>query len=288
MAPLLVVTQPDRPAGRGRKLEAGPVKRCAEARGIPVRQPETLINSALQRDLEALAPDAIVVVAYGLILPAGLLTLPRVGCINVHASLLPRWRGAAPVEAAILAGDRQTGVSLMRMDEGLDTGPVYVSAPLEIGARETGGELKERLAGLGAGLLRARLPDILEGRLKAAPQQDTAATRAGKVRKQDALLDWRLPAVQLARRVRAYHPEPGARFRLGDETVKCWAAEAVGGPAAPPGTVIAVPRGRGEGIDVACAEGTLKLLELQRPGRGRVSAFELAQQLSLAGRRLGG
>ena len=287
MKPLTVLTQPDRPAGRGRKLESSPVKRYAQAHGISVRQPETLVNSDLRRELAALEPDALVVVAYGLILPAELIELPRAGCINVHASLLPRWRGAAPVEAAILAGDPETGVSIMRMDEGLDTGPVYARATLEIGAGETSGELKERLAALGARLLVDLLPDILAGRLTAVPQDEHAAGYAGKVRKEDAWLDWQLPAVKLARKVRAYNPDPGARFQLDDEVVKCWQAQAVDGSAgAPAGTILAVPRRAGEGIDVACGEGALRLLELQRPGRGRISAFELEHQQSFSGRQL--
>lgn len=290
MPPRLVLTQPDRPAGRGRKLEAGPVKRRARAAGIPVAQPATLINKEKTKEtpgeLAELEPDAIVVVAYGLLLPREIIELPRAGCINVHASLLPRWRGAAPVEAALLAGDAETGVSLMRMDEGLDTGPVYAQTRLRIGEAETTGELKERLAGLGARLLVERLPEILQGRLAPAPQDAAAASYAPKVKREDARLDWALPAVQLARRVRAYHPDPGARFELGDETVKCRAAAAVEGPAAEPGTVLAVPGRAGEGLDIACGDGVLRVLEVQRPGRGRISAFELASQVSLAGRRL--
>lgn len=286
MPPRLVLTQPDRPAGRGRKLEASPVKRCAEAAGIPLRQPATLINKSVLGELAELAPDAIVVVAYGLLLPPDFIALPRAGCINVHASLLPRWRGAAPVEAAILHGDAETGVSLMRMDEGLDTGPVFAKAALRIAEAETTGELKARLAGLGARLLIERLPEILDGRLAATPQDAADASYAGKVKKEDARLDWTLPAVQLARRVRAYHPAPGARFALGGETVKCWSAAPVDGPAAGPGTVLAVPRRAGEGLDIACGEGALRLLQVQRPGRGRISAFELSRQVSLAGRRL--
>jgi len=286
MRPLLVLTQPDRPAGRGRRLTPSPVKRVAEEHGIPVSQPATLINSAVVEELAALEPDAIVVVAYGLLLPPDVLSLPRAGCLNVHASLLPRWRGAAPVEAAILAGDEQTGVSLMRMDEGLDTGPVYARVPVAIGEHETAGELKARLAELGGQLLVSKLPDVLAGRLVAEPQPATGVTYAPKVKKEDARLDWTLPAIDLARRVRAYNPEPGARFALDGEIVKCWRARALEGAGGPPGTVVAVPKRAGEGIHVACGQGVLSLLELQRPGRGRVTAREYASQVDLAGRRL--
>src|SRR5690606_2826990 len=185
MPPLAVLTQPDRPAGRGRRLTASAVKLCAEAHGIPVRQPATLINREVLDELAALAPDALVVAAYGLLLPPAVLALPRVGCVNVHASLLPRWRGASPVQAAILAGDPETGVSLMRMDEGLDTGPVYARAAVDIGPDETAGELEARLARLGAELLASKLPDVLAGRLAAVPQPAEGATYAPKVKKED-------------------------------------------------------------------------------------------------------
>ena len=286
MRPLAVLTQPDRPAGRGRRLAASAVKRCAEAHGIPVRQPATLINKEVLEDLAALAPDALVVAAYGLLLPPAVLALPRVACVNVHASLLPRWRGASPVQGAILAGDAQTGVSLMRMDEGLDTGPVYARAAVAIGPQETAGELEARLARLGAELLAAQLPDVLAGRLTAVPQPAEGATYAPKVKKEDAWLDWTQPADSLARRIRAYAPEPGARFRLGDESVKCWKAEALPDAHGRPGTVSGVPRRAGDGVDIACGAGTLRLLELQRPGRKRVAAFDFARQVELAGRVL--
>lgn len=286
MQPLAVLTQPDRPAGRGRRTEPGPVKRYAAAHGIPVRQPSTLIDKQILADLAALEADAMVVVAYGLLVPAALLAVPRVGGINVHASLLPRWRGAAPIQAAILAGDRETGISLMKMDAGLDTGPVYARAPVGIGAAETAGELHDRLAEVGARLLLERLPDILAERLEPEPQRDAEATTAGKLTPADALLNWRSPAVQLARQVRAFNPVPGARFRFGDETVKCWSAEPLEGVAAEPGQVLAVPDRPRDGIDVACGEGALRLLELQRPGRGRISAFEFETQVRLGGKRL--
>ncbi len=282
LKPALVLTQPDRPAGRGRRRQPGPVKTLAVEHGIPVRQPDALGNARLEAELRELAPQAIVVAAYGLLFPKSLLDLPERGCINVHASLLPRWRGAAPIEAAILAGDRETGVSLMQMDEGLDTGGVFTQARLAIGDTETAGVLHDRLAALGGRLLAGHLPDILAGRLQATPQDEARATRAGKRRREDAQLDWRLPAMQLSRRVRAFNPVPGAWFELDGDTVKCWKAEPAAGSAAS-GTVLAAGAG---GIEVACGEGALRLLELQRPSRRRVTADEFARQRPLAGRRL--
>ena len=284
--PLAVLTQPDRPAGRGRRTEPGPVKRYAVARGIPVYQPPTLINKDFVAQLAALEPDALVVAAYGLLVPAHLLAVPRAGGINVHASLLPRWRGASPIQAAILADDAETGISIMKMDEGLDTGPVYAREAIAIAAEETAGRLHDRLAALGARLLVRHLPDILDGRLVPEPQPQRGATVAGKLTTRDALLDWREPAEQLARRVRAFNPVPGARFRAAGETVKCWSALPLAGPAGQPGEVVGLPRRPQDGLDVACGEGALRLLALQRPGRGRVTAFEFAGQLSLAGQRL--
>jgi methionyl-tRNA formyltransferase len=284
LTPALVLTQPDRPAGRGRRLKSGPVKAVAEEHGIPVRQPETLKNPRLEAELRELGPRAIVVAAYGLLFPRSLLDLPERGCINVHASLLPRWRGAAPIEAAILAGDAETGVSLMQMEEGLDTGGVFAQARLAIGETETAGALHDRLASLGGKLLVTHLPDILTGRLQATPQDESQATRAGKRCKEDARLDWRLSALQLSRRVRAFNPVPGAWFELDGEIVKCWRAEPLPGRAAPPGTVLTAGAG---GIEVACGDGALRLLELQRPSRRRVAAAEFARQRPLSGRRLG-
>jgi len=279
MAPVLVLTQPDRPAGRGRKLTESPVKRYATEQGIRVRQPDTLKQPSLLAELHGLEPGAIVVAAYGLLFPPEILALPAHGCINVHASLLPRWRGAAPVQAAILNGDRETGISLMHMEEGLDTGPVYVQRPLAIQAGETAGSLQDRLAVLGGEVLTAHLPAILEGRMETLPQDDRLATFAGKIDKDATRLDFRRQASELERRVRAYNPEPGAWFMLDGERVKCWAAETVaaaasrGSDPAPAGTITASGR---HGIDVACGQGILRLLELQRPGRGRVNASQFS------------
>jgi methionyl-tRNA formyltransferase len=248
-----------------------------------VWQPATLRDKDVAARLARVEPDAVIVAAYGLLFPEELLALPRAGCINVHASLLPAWRGAAPVQAAILAGDRETGISLMRMERGLDTGPVYVQQALPIGARESAGELQARLAVLGGQLLAERLEDILAGRLLPVPQDPERATFAPRIRNEDARLDWQLPAASLERRVRAYDPVPGSHFVVNGERVKCWAAEAGAGAAAAPGTVIAAGQ---NGVEVACGEGVLRLTELQRPGRGRISAFEFASQVPLAGVRL--
>jgi methionyl-tRNA formyltransferase len=290
MAPVLVLTQPDRPAGRGRKLRPSPVKRYAMEQGIPVSQPESLKQPSQLTQLYELKPGAIVVAAYGHIFPPEILGLPVHGCINVHASLLPRWRGAAPIQAAILNGDRETGISLMRMERGLDTGPVYVQQTLAIQAGETAGSLQDRLAVLGGELLTRYLPQILDGRLEALPQDDRLASFARKIDKDAARLDFRLQASELERRVRAYDPEPGAWFMLDGERVKCWAAETVaagaapGADSSPAGTIIAAGR---HGLEIACGQGIIRLLELQRPGRGRVTASQfVAGRNTVPGTRL--
>ena len=226
--------------------------------------------------------DLMVVAAYGLILPQAVLDVPRAGCLNVHASLLPRWRGAAPIQAAILAGDQQTGVCLMAMEAGLDTGPVFACESATIGEQETAGELHDRLARAGGELLVRHLEDIVAGRLVPEPQDDALATYAPKIRPAEARLDWQRDAAELSRRVRAYNPVPGAWFMLGDERVKCWQARPVAGSGAA-GSVLATGSA---GIDVACARGVLRLERLQRPGKRPVTATEFAAQFDLAGRQL--
>ena len=280
--PCAVLTQPDRPAGRGKQLRASPVKTFAEAGGIRVLQPTTLRDDEQVAALADLEPDVMIVAAYGLILPQAVLDVPRAGCLNVHASLLPRWRGAAPIQAAILAGDEQTGDCLMRMEAGLDTGPVFACEPIAIDEREDAGQLHDRLAAAGGALLVSCLDDILAGRLEAKPQDDALATYAPKVRPADAQLDWECAAEDLARRVRAYNPVPGAWFMAGDERTKCWQAMPVDGVGRP-GTVLAAGS---DGIDVACGEGALRLERLQRPGKRPVSAAEYTAQVDLAGQRL--
>jgi methionyl-tRNA formyltransferase len=284
VVPLAVFTQPDRPAGRGKKLRASPVKDYALAQSIEVRQPESLKDSGIAAEMAEFDADLMVVAAYGLILPQAILNLPRHGCLNVHASLLPRWRGAAPIQAAILAGDEETGVSLMKMTAGLDSGPVFARQPVRIGDKENGGELHDRLAQLGGEILCEYLPDILEAKLEAEPQDETLVTHAGKISRSDAAMAWNNSATELLRQVRAYNPTPGAYFDIDGEQVKCWSAIGIEAQGEAAGTVVAAGR---DGIDVACGDGALRMLELQRPGRGRISAGEFANQLSLSGRQLG-
>ena len=268
-----VYTQPDRPAGRGRGLAASPVKREALARGIPVLQPESLRTEASRAALHALRPDLMVVVAYGLILPRKVLEIPQYGCWNVHASLLPRWRGAAPVQRAIEAGDTETGVCLMQMEAGLDTGPVLLSQKLVIGEQETGGQLHDRLAELGAqvladglGLLRAGMAPVPR------PQPEAGVTYAHKIDKAEARLDWSRSAVQLANKVRAFNPWPMAEAEVAGERLRIHAAVAL--PlqhGAEPGRLLFAGR---DGLDIACGEGALRIRTLQREGGKAITAAD--------------
>ena len=255
--------QPPRPAGRGRRLRPSPVQAFAEANGIPVAVPASLRDPALQQEFAALRLDAAVTAAYGLLLPPAILAAPRFGCLNLHASLLPRWRGAAPIQHAILAGDSETGISVMVMDEGLDTGPVLLARRTPIGPDTTAGALHDRLAQLGAGAVVEALAGLAEGRLEPAPQPEAGVAWAPKLSPEDRLLDWRRPAAELERRVRAF--APGARFAFRGENIRVGAAvvEAGGGP---PGRVL------DDGAAIACGEGVLRLLRLQRPGRAAMAA----------------
>ncbi|HEX5959770.1 MAG TPA: methionyl-tRNA formyltransferase [Rhodanobacteraceae bacterium] len=267
-----VYTQPDRPAGRGRKLAPSPVKQAARTAGIPVEQPESLQAPEAQQRLRGYAPDLMVVVAYGLILPRKVLAIPRLGCWNVHASLLPRWRGAAPIQRAILAGDTETGVCLMRVQAGLDTGPVLLERRTAIAADDTGGSLHDRLAGLGAEALRDGLSRLMRGAsLPETPQPETGATYAHKLDKAEARLDFNRPPSELERKVRAFNPWPVAEAELAGERVRIWKAEVRDsrlGTRDPgkPGAIAAASR---HGIDIACGDGVLRILKLQRAG-GRV------------------
>src|SRR5690606_16974048 len=268
-----VYTRPDRPAGRGRALAPSPVKRAALERGIPVLQPDSLKTRLARDALAALRPDLLVVVAYGLILPPKILAIPKSGCWNVHASLLPRWRGAAPIQRAIEAGDTRTGVCLMQMEAGLDTGPVLLSQPLDIGAEETGGQLHDRLAALGAqvladglGLLRAGIRPVPR------PQPAEGVTYARKLEKSEARLDWSQPATVPANRVRAFNPWPMAEAQVAGERLRIHAAVAIAREGdATPGTVLTAGR---EGLDVACGEGALRIRPLQRGGGRAITASE--------------
>ena len=265
----LVLTQPDRPAGRGRQLAASPVKLAAAARALRVAQPPSLKGSSALGDLGP-PPDLLVVVAYGLLLPLQMLTWPRLGCVNLHASLLPRWRGAAPIQHALLARDAVTGVSLMRIERGLDTGAVYLTRSTPIGARETAGELHDRLATLAAEVLADALPGLLAGELSPLPQQESLATHAPKITKADAVLDWRRGALELDARVRAFDPWPVAETHLEDGTrLRVWRAEPLPGQAAArPGAIV---RAGASGIDVATGAGVLRVTQVQPPS-GRVMA----------------
>ena len=260
-----VYTQPDRPSGRGRQLSASPVKVEALARGIPVFQPENFKSAAAREQLRELKPDLMVVVAYGLILPQSVLDIPRMGCWNVHASLLPRWRGAAPIQRALEAGDSQTGVCLMQMEKGLDTGPVLLSLATPISAEDTGGSLHDRLSLLGAEVLEDGLKLLRAGmRPLVVPQPAEGVTYAHKLDKAEARLDWSLPAAALANKVRAFNPWPVAEAELAGERLRIHEAHAI--PLVhgqPPGTVLAATR---EGLDVACGEGALRLRLVQREG----------------------
>ncbi|MFO1509527.1 MAG: methionyl-tRNA formyltransferase [Steroidobacteraceae bacterium] len=282
-----VLTQPDRPAGRGRSLTASPVKLEALSRGWPIAQPASLKSAADRVALAAWQPDLLVVVAYGLILPQAVLDLPRLGCINVHASLLPRWRGAAPIQRAILAGDTQSGVAIMRMEAGLDTGPVYAVRTVAIGPRMTAGELHDVLAEEGATALLAVLEDIGTGTARATPQLAAGVTYAARIDKSEAHIDWGMSAAGIDRQVRAFNPWPIAQTRFQGEqlrVLRAHPATATERVRAVPGTVLGVDSA---GLAVACGEGVLTLEIVQRPGRRPVSAFDFALAASLEGVVLG-
>ncbi len=260
---LAVYTQPDRPAGRGRQPQPSPVKQRALDAGIAVRQPENFRDPAARSALAALQPELMAVVAYGLILPRAVLDIPRHGCWNVHASLLPRWRGAAPIQRAIEAGDAQTGVCLMQMERGLDTGPVLIEKRIAIDPAETGGSLHDKLSVLGAAALAEGVAALRKGHPPApTAQPEEGVTYARKLEKSEARLDWSLPAADLARRVRAFSPWPVAEAMVGGERLRIHAAEAVEGQAEP-GSLLEA--GRGE-LQIACAAGALRLLRVQREG----------------------
>jgi methionyl-tRNA formyltransferase len=272
-----VYSQPPRPAGRGHKPRPSPVQAAAESRGWPVRTPASLKGEDAGRDFAALEIDAAVVVAYGLLLPKAILEAPRLGCFNVHASLLPRWRGAAPIQRAILAGDRMAGVSIMRMDEGLDTGPVVLSESLEIGPETTAGELHDALAERGARLLVQALEGVAAGRLEALAQPSEGVTYAAKIDRAESRIDWARPASEIHRQVRAFAPFPGAWFEAKGERVKLLAAEVVEGAGAGAGPGIILD----DSLTIACGPGALRALRVQRAGKAPMTAQELLRGFTL-------
>jgi len=295
-----VLTQPDRPRGRGRRVSPSAVKLEAQHQGLPCAQPATLRSAEERSDLSRWQPDLLVVVAYGLILPGEALLIPRFGSLNIHASLLPRWRGAAPVQRAILAGDTQSGVTIMRMDEGLDTGPILLQRPIPIGSRDTTGTLQARLATLGARALLEALPLVTEVD-RSTPQSGDGVTYAAKIQKSEARISWGRAAVELDRQIRAFNPWPIAETTLEGETLRIHAAYAVAdapedaedpsqgsalrglaGSAIVPGTITGV---RSDGLTVRCGRGSLVLTEVQRPGRSKITAREFSARESLPGRR---
>ncbi len=266
-----VYTQPDRPAGRGRKLSPSPVKQAALTAGIAVEQPESLKSAGAQATLAAHQPDLLVVVAYGLILPRKVLAIPRLGCWNVHASLLPRWRGAAPIQRAINAGDSETGVGLMAMEAGLDTGPVLLQRRTPISREDTGGSLHDRLSALGAEVLLEGLARAMAGDMPApTPQPEQGVTYAKKLDKAEAKLDFSRPAIELERQVRAFNPWPVAEGVIAGESLRIWAASAIEmDHHAAPATLLGAS---GDGIDLASGVGALRITAMQRPGGKRIEA----------------
>ena len=283
-----VLTQPDRPAGRGRQMQASPVKELAVSLGLPIAQPATLKDPQIATWLADLQPELMVIVAYGLLLPKTILQLPVRGCVNVHASLLPRWRGASPIQSAILHGDRRSGVSIMQMEAGLDTGPVYAKCELDIRPDETADELHDRLSELGAQCLMDVVPRILDGSLVPQPQDDTRATHAGRISKADARIDWTAAAKDIHNQIRAYNSWPVAETLLDGKRLRCWTSQLASGEA--PGTDTGVIVSATEGaLRVQTGDGLLDLQILQLPSRQRMSADELQRGYagSLTGKQLG-
>jgi methionyl-tRNA formyltransferase len=257
-----VYTQPDRPAGRGKKLASSPVKELALQHALPVHQPASLRTPEAQAELAALQADVMVVVAYGLILPAAVLAAPRLGCINVHGSILPRWRGAAPIQRAIEAGDAETGVTIMQMDEGLDTGAMLKIARCPIAVTDTSATLFDTLAQLGPKALLETLRELAAGEASPVAQDDAFTCYAGKIRKEEARIDWQRPAAELQRRIRAFVMDAAANSVLDGKTIKFFAAEVGPTRAAAPGTILGAAK---DGLEVACGEGSLKITRLQLP-----------------------
>lgn len=280
-----VLTQPDRPAGRGRELRASPVKLLAATYpGLPIAQPATLKTAEGRAVLHGWSPDLVVVVAYGLILPPPVLMLPRMGCLNIHGSILPRWRGAAPIQRAILAGDTETGITIMQLDEGLDTGPVLLERRHPIGLHDTAGELHDALSELGAAALLEAIDGLITGDLLPRAQPAEGVTYAAKIEKSEARIDWSATAVQVDRRIRAFNPWPVAETRLAGEGLRLLRSRVVDAVAreAVPGTVLGLAD---DGLRIACGAGVVAVSELQRAGKRPVSARDFANAVRLAGLR---
>jgi len=278
---IAVYTQPDRPAGRGRKLVASPVKQLAVQQGVPVFQPKNFRQEEDLRALQALQADLMVVVAYGLILPRRVLDAPRLGCINIHASLLPRWRGAAPIQRAIAAGDPETGITIMQMEEGLDTGPMWMKWRCPIATDETGGSLHDRMSLMGAEALMQALPGIMDGSVTPEIQDDTQSCYASKLEKTEARIDWIRQAGELDRQVRAFNPWPVAQADYAGKVLRIWESLVLpGGEGARPGTVVGTGK---EGIEVATGDGLLCITRLQLPGKKAVSAADFLNAHNLDG-----
>lgn len=268
-----VFTQPDRPAGRGKKLTASPVKELALLQHLPVYQPHSLRDSAVQEQVTQLAPDVIVVVAYGLILPQSILNIPRFGCLNVHASLLPRWRGAAPIQRAIEAGDKQTGITIMQMDVGLDTGDMLLKIPCPIDAQDTAASLHDKLMALGGPALLTVLHDIDKGNIRREKQNDSDACYATKITKTEARLDWRLPAITLDQKIRAFNAYPVAYFDHEGSSIRVWESSVLQESSTKtPGTIVNCSQ---QGIDISTGTNILRLNRLQLPGKKPMAAQEI-------------
>ncbi|MGB5180073.1 MAG: methionyl-tRNA formyltransferase [Gammaproteobacteria bacterium] len=280
-----VYTQPDRPAGRGRQTVASPVKQLAMQHDVPVCQPDTLKTGAAQQQLAEWQPQLMIVVAYGLLLPAAVLVIPGLGCVNVHASLLPRWRGAAPIQRAILAGDTETGVCLMQMDAGLDTGPVLACSRCEIAANDTGKRLHDKLSLLGAHLLSRNLAALEKGELEAHPQDESLASYAGKLQKSEARIDWNASATDIANKIRAFNSWPVAETRYQGRQLRIWEAYPLPVDSdTVPGTVLSASRA---GIEVACGQGRLCINKVQLPGARVIDAVDFINVHALDGMLLG-
>jgi methionyl-tRNA formyltransferase len=273
-----VLTQPDRPSGRGMKLKPSPVKELAVQHGLTVLQPESLKGGEIQQQLSAYDADVMVVVAYGLILPPAVLEIPRLGCLNIHASLLPRWRGAAPIQRAIQAGDALTGITIMQMDAGLDTGDMLLVKSCPIEDKDTASSLHDKLAQLGAGAITEALHLLKLGKLTPIPQENQNATYAAKLSKEEALLDWTLTATELERKIRSYNPFPGACAHINDTPIRIWQASVRADMSGEPGVVLAEQK---NALIVACGKGALNLEELQKPNAKALPTGQFLQGFNI-------